>query len=113
MNLDLTAILFTKEVAIIAAAIFALVFFLGKLPAGKRQLGQTRVWSKLVPVLPLALGIGAAFLPGVIPLAEGQTLGSAWGNLVLIGVWAGLVASQGRKIFKRLLVDKSAKGTPS
>jgi hypothetical protein len=30
----------------------------------------------------------------------------AWGSRILIGAWAGLVAAQGRKVIKRLAVDK-------
>ena len=106
MSFDLVAVLFTKEVAIIAAGIVAVLYFAGLLPVGKKRLGQTRAWSKLVPILPMLLGIGAVLMPGVIAMGEGQTLRTSWGTLVLLGVWAGLVASQGRKVFKRLILEK-------
>lgn len=105
-QLDLLTVLFTREVMFIAAWIFAVLFFAGRIPIGKRRLGKMRWWNKVLPVLPLVLGIIAAFLPGVIPVSEGETLRTSWGNPMIIGVWAGLVASQGRKIIKRLFVEK-------
>lgn len=103
--MELTEYLLSKEIVVIAAGIVAALHFAGLIPFRKRRLGQTRVWSKLLPVLPMLLGVGAVLLPGVVALGDGHTVRSSWGNLVLLGVWAGLVASQGRKVFKRGLVD--------
>lgn len=108
MELDLLSVLFTREVIVISAWIFAVLFFLGKIPIGKKgRLSNTRWWSRLLPVLPLVLGIAAAFFPGVLTVSEGESLRTSWGNPLMIGIWSGLVASQGRKIIKRLFVDKA------
>jgi len=102
--MDLVSILITPQVLAIAAATVAMIYFMGQWPVRGGRLSKARWWRRLLPVLPVALGIGAAFLPGVLVGEDGTSL--AWGSRVLVGSWAGLVASQGRKVFKRLAVDK-------
>ena len=105
---DLQSILFTKEVLFLSAAIVALLFFLGKIPVGglsakkkPKLLWNNVVWRRLLPIVPLFVGTGAAFAPGVtkIPIEE-------WGNIIVFGIWCGFVASHGRKILKRAILDK-------
>lgn len=107
MQLDLVNILVTPQVLVIAAAIVAVLHFAGRIPVKGGALGKRRAWRRILPVLPVVLGIGAAFLPGVLTAEDGSV--PAWGTRLLIGAWAGLVAAQGRKVLKRAFVDKIEK----
>jgi len=102
--MDLVSILITPQVLAIAAATVALIYFLGQIPFRRSKLVNARWWRRLLPLLPLAMGVGMAFLPGVLP--ADVSLSKGWGTNVLVGLWSGLVASQGRAVFKRLVVDK-------
>lgn len=102
--MDLSEILITKEVGMIAAGIVALLWGVGRIPMRGGVLSKRVWWKRVVPILPLVLGVAAAFMPGVV--VEDVVLAEGWGANVLIGLWAGLVAGQGHKIFKRLVVDK-------
>jgi branched-subunit amino acid transport protein len=102
--MDLVSILITPQVLAIAAATVACLYFAGQMPLRRGKLSGARWWRRILPVLPIALGIGAAFLPGVLVGEDGSTI--TWGSRILIGAWAGLVAAQGRKVIKRLAVDK-------
>lgn len=104
---DLTAILLTQEVIALSAGIFAVLVTLNRTVSIKgRRLARVPKWWRIMPLLPLVLGVAGAFLPGVVPNAAG------WGTQVLVGLWAGFVAAHGRKIFKRLVTDKQPDGTP-
>lgn len=102
--MDLSSLLITREVGMIAAGIVAVLWGVGRIPTRGGRLARRIWWRRVLPVLPLALGVAAAFLPGVVPAHV--TLVESWGANVLIGLWAGLVAGQGHKIIKRLAVDK-------
>lgn len=102
--MDLVGVLITPQVLAIAAATVAVLYFLGRIPVRRGRLAKAGWWRRILPVLPIALGIGAAFLPGVLAGEDGAAM--PWGTRLLVGAWAGLVAAQGRKVFKRLLVDK-------
>lgn len=104
MQLDLVNILVTPQVLVMAAAIVAVLHFAGKIPTNAGALARRRPWRRVLPVLPIVLGTGAAFLPGVLTAADGTV--PEWGSRLLIGAWSGLVAAQARKVLKRLLVDK-------
>lgn len=102
--MDLSSLLVTKEVGMIAAGIVALLWGVGRIPTRGGRLAKRVWWKRIVPILPLVLGVAAAFMPGVVQ--EDVALAEGWGANVLIGLWAGLVAGQGHKIIKRLAVDK-------
>jgi hypothetical protein len=102
--MDLVSMLITTQVLAIAAGVVAVLYFIGQIPVRRGKLAKVRWWRRILPILPIVLGIGAAFLPGVLAGDDGMRV--AWGNCVLVGAWAGLVAAQGRKVFKRLAVDK-------
>ena len=99
---NLYSVLFTKEALFLSIAIVGLLFFVGKIPIGKKSklLRSNKVWRRILPILPLFIGVGAAFAPGVsnIPLEQ-------WGSIIIFGVWCGFVASHGRKILKRGILD--------
>lgn len=92
--MDLTSILLTPQILSLAAGIVAILWGLGKMPVGDGTLAKLGWWRRLLPVMPLVLGVGGAFMPGVVT-AEG------WGTMILAGLWAGFVAAHGRKIIKR------------
>lgn len=96
--MNIVETLVTPQVLALAAAIVAVLFGIGK---AAPALWKKPWWRRLLPLTPLVLGIGGAFLPGVIAHDEG-----AWGTVILAGLFAGFLASHGRKIFKRLLIDK-------
>ncbi len=101
-------VLLAPEVIALAAGIVALLFGLGKIPMRKGCLGTNKVWRKILPLLPLVLGVGGAF---VIGQANGEEA-KPFGHPLILGLWAGFLAAHGRKIVKRLCVDKvSASGT--
>lgn len=102
--MDLSSLLVTKEAGMIAAGIVAVLWGVGRIPLRGGLLARRTWWRRVLPILPLALGIAAAFMPGVVPADVALT--EHWGANVLIGLWAGLVAGQGHKIIKRLAVDK-------
>jgi hypothetical protein len=90
----------------LAAGILALLEALGRIPLRGGRLARRRAWRMALPALPLALGCAGAFLPGVLPDQAG------WGAQLIAGLWAGLVAVQGRKIALRWFVDKAKEPTP-
>jgi len=96
--MNIVETLVTPQVLALAAAIVAVLFGINK---AVPKLRAKVWWRKLLPVLPLVLGVGGAFLPGVIDHEPGS-----WGSLVLAGLFAGFLAAHGRKIFKRILLDK-------
>ena len=101
--MDLVEILITQEVLLLSAGIVAVIFGLGRIPIGKKDnLRDNPWWRRFLPIVPLILGIGGAFLPGVI----GGEDPVAWGSKFLVGLWAGFVAAHGRKIIKRMAIDK-------
>jgi len=97
--------LLTPQVLGLSAGIIAVLFGLGKIPVGDKTLGKLNWWRKVLPLLPLVLGVAGAFLPGVVETEPG-----AWGTAILVGLWAGFVAAHGRKVVKRLLMDKLKEG---
>ena len=105
--MDLVSILITPQVLAIAAGVVAILYFLGQIPLRRGKLAKERWWMRILPLLPIVFGICGAFLPGVLEREDGTSM--TWGNQLLIGSWSGLVASQGRKVFKRLAVDKLEK----
>jgi hypothetical protein len=89
--------LLTKEILIAAAAIIAL---LTTVKVAFPKLDKIRVWRRLLPFVPLVLGVASAFLatteaPGV-------------GDKVLIGLWTGFVATSARKLFTQTVLGKIA-----
>jgi hypothetical protein len=110
--MDLSSLLITKEVGMLAAGIVALLWGVGQIPTRGGPLARRAWWRRVLPMLPLVLGVIGAFMPGVVP-AEMPVV-ETWGANVLIGLWAGLVAGQGHTIIKRLAVAKLApkEGTP-
>ena len=103
--MDVMSLLVTKQVLAFAAGIVALVWGIGMIPLkGGRRFNKNKFWLKVLPLVPLLLGVGGAFLPGVLVTPEGDPV--PWGEAVVTGLWTGFIAAQGFKIFKRLLVDK-------
>ena len=99
--MNLQEILMTPQIIVAAAAIVAVLWGIGKIPIGKGTLALLPKWRKILPILPLAIGIGIAFAPGLNEIPTAQ-----WGGKLVWGLWTGFIAAQGRKILMRLLVDK-------
>jgi len=108
----LEEILLTPQVLVLAAGIFVFLWWIGKTPIGKTPTGKTArlashwLWRTMLPMLPIAIGGAAAFLPGAVCADEP----CQWGAKLLVGIWAGFIAAHGRKIAKRLFKD-DLKGT--
>lgn len=98
--------LLTPQVLTISSAIIAVLFSLGKFTVGGVPLNKKKLWKKILPLLPLVLGVVGAFLPGVLGSAEEPV---SIGSKVLIGLWCGLVASQSRNILKRFFSKDAEK----
>ena len=105
--MDFASALLTKEVLAAAAGIVALLWGIGMSPIGEspdgrvRKLRDSKWWRRLLPLMPLALGVAVAYLPGVVEIPTDQ-----WGAVLVQGLWVGFVASHGRKLIKRLVVDR-------
>lgn len=103
--MEITSVLLTPQVLMLSAGIVALLWGLGTIPISKiKTLKDNWIWKKLLPLMPIALGAVGAFLPGVT-CGGGDTC-QEWGARLLVGVWSGFAAAHGRKIFKRIVVDK-------
>ena len=103
MNLTLVELLLAPRVIALSAGIVAVIHFVGLIPVGHMggTLGKHKTWRRFLPLLPLLLGIGGAFLVENFG-ADAQQIN----NPIITGCWAGFVASHGRKIFKHLIVNK-------
>jgi len=82
--------LLTKEIMIAAAAIITL---LTAIRIAFPKLDRNRIWRRVLPFIPLALGVASAFIattdaPGI-------------GDRILIGLWTGGVATSARKLFNQ------------
>ena len=99
--MDLINVLMTKEVVAICVGIVGVMHFIGMIPVKEKRLKNLVAWRRVAPVLPLFLGIGAAFFPGAV---DGESV--QWGTKILIGIMAGFTSAHSRKIVKRLLVDR-------
>lgn len=102
METNLFETLLEPNVIALAAAIVALLYGLGKIPLPHGTLGECWQWRKVLPVIPLVLGVAGAFL-----VIDTENTGTS--HPVLLGLWAGFVAAHGRKVFKRLVVDRQDK----
>ena len=101
MNLSLVEHLLDPRIIALSAGIIAVIHFIGLIPVGKITLGKHKRWRRFLPLLPLLLGIGGAFLVENFG-ANAQQIN----NPIITGCWAGFVASHGRKIFKHLVINK-------
>jgi len=98
--MQITEVLLTPQVLMLAAAIIAIVWSVGMIKIGETQIKKHWLWRNIVPIVPLVLGVAGAFMPEVI------CDGCAWGTKVVAGLWAGFIAAHGYKVFKRIVVDK-------
>jgi 4-amino-4-deoxy-L-arabinose transferase-like glycosyltransferase len=105
METKLLDTLLAPEIIALAAAIIALLFGLNKVPIRKTTLGNLRWWRRLLPILPLVFGVAGAFTMGQM---NGDA-GMPFHHPLLLGLWAGFLAAHGRKVVKRLFVDKVEK----
>jgi len=104
MQEQLMDILLTPQVIALAAGIVAVLHFVGRIPLGKSTLAKHRKWRRILPLLPLVIGVAAAFLMGrVFGDAEQQIQ-----TPILTGCWAGFIASHGRKVLKRFVMGRFA-----
>lgn len=89
--------LVTQEIAFASGAIIMLMLALGRMTLGenKERLNKTKSWKDFGWVVTISLGIIAAFLPGVCPVAE-----QGWGTQIIWGIVAGGTAMLGHKVLK-------------
>ena len=102
MEKQLFDILLAPEVIALSAAIIALLYGLGKIPIPRSTLEKNRIWRRILPVLPLVFGVAGALMIGGVDDEAPKPMA----HEILLGLWAGFVAAHGRKIFKRLVLDK-------
>jgi hypothetical protein len=95
--MEILDVLVTKEVLIIAAGIIAVLTAVQK---AVPELRKAHWWRRLLPFVPLILGVGASFIPGI----SAEELGPR--ELVLMGLWAGFLSSHCRKIFKQAVLGR-------
>jgi hypothetical protein len=93
--MDIVGMLITKEILIAAAAIVAVLTAVKK---AFPQIQKNGVWRRLLPFIPLAVGVASAFL--------GTTEADSPGDKVLVGLWIGFIATHGRKLFKQSVMGK-------
>ena len=108
MEAQLISILLDPEIIALSAGIVAVLHFIGLVPVGEGILANHPKWRRVLPLLPLVLGIGGAFLlrtVGSVDTMDG-TGANPIQTPILAGCWAGFVAAHSRKILKRLVVDK-------
>ena len=97
---QISDVLLSPQVLILAAGLFAVTWGLGQVRMQGKALAKMRTYWRLLPLVPLVLGPVAALL---CPLGfDGRDVATK----VLLGLWAGFLASNGRSVFKRLFVDK-------
>lgn len=101
--MDIISAFITKEIGLLIVGIVAVLYFAGMIPVGDKRLKQIVIWRRLLPLVPLVLGVAGAFLPSVVG-TEGEP--ASWGAKILVGVFAGFVAAHGRKVIKRGVLDK-------
>ena len=93
--------LFAPTVLLLAAGVMIIIFGVQRsLP----KLWRRTWWRRVLPLLPLALGVAGAFLPGIVN--DGDEIPATWGSKVLVGLWAGFISSHLRKVIKRFFSDK-------
>jgi len=91
----------TPQVAALAAGIVAILWGVGMVRgADGTKLADRAWWRRVLPLVPLLLGVAGAFMPGVIPDAVG------WGAQVLAGLLAGFTAAHGRKVVRRVVMGR-------
>lgn len=99
--------LVTYQLAVAAVAIMAIMLFIGRIPVGRSaQLNETKLWARAGTLFVLALGVGAALIPGVAP--EGTI-----GQKILWGCVVALVAAFSRSILKPFGLSRLEAKLPS
>jgi hypothetical protein len=83
---------------VVAGAIYLLPLLLRKVPLLKKVLDNQWV-VRLMPLWPLAAGIGATWLPGAVKLADGQI-----GTRLVAGIWMGALAMVGHKVLGQTIL---------
>ena len=91
-------ILLHPRIIALSAAIIAVLHFVGLIPIGTCTIAKHRAYRRFLPLLPLLLGIGGAFLMG--------NFGEQIDNPIIAGCWAGFVAAHSRKVFKTVIINK-------
>lgn len=92
----------TKNMAMLATAAIAVLFFIGKIPLKSGgTVNQTKFWSTWGVFVLLGFCLAGAFMPGVSGLEEG-----AWGDTVVFALVASIVAHLGRAVLKPVLFRK-------
>lgn len=89
--------LITPEILMLAVAIVAILEGVGRL----FKVRGLPNWRKVLPMLPLLLGVTGALMPGVLGDEP-----PPWPVAIMCGLWAGFLGTHGRKIIKRLVFDK-------
>ena len=100
--MELIESLLTPFVLSVSAGIVAIMYGIAMIPVGPSgNVRDTKVWKRVAPIIPLLLGVGIMFAHRLFG-GEGEDIGSP----VMTGLWAGFVASHGRKLVKRLVIEK-------
>lgn len=106
------SILVDPQILLISAAIMAVLAAVGRIVGpSKGRLADAPAWRRILPLLPLVLGVAFVLIPGAYPGYQGAP--TAIGSQILAGLWAGFVASNAKQLFTRTILgklDRPAKG---
>lgn len=91
----------TKDMAMLAAAAIAVMFFLGKIPLKTGKLNQTKFWGDWGTFVLVIVCTVGAFLPGVSDIPK-----SNYGGCIVFALVSSIVAHLGRAVLKPLLIRK-------
>lgn len=93
----------TVEMGSLAAAVIAIMLFLGRIPVqgGRGRLNELWWWHSWGIFIMFALAIGGAFMPGIhdIPYSD-------WGGILVFGLVTSMVALLGRAILKPIILRR-------
>lgn len=91
----------TKPMGALAAAVIAIMLFLGRIPVKGKKLNETKWWKDWGIFIMFALATAGSFMPGVhkIPYSE-------WGGIMIFACTTGMAALLGRAILKPLVLKR-------
>jgi hypothetical protein len=99
MEINVLDLVVNPQVGALSASLVAVIAAIGQVPIGKKKIRDLALWRRALPVAVLVFGVaGALLIPGLV---DGSVV-----EKIVIGLVAAMMASHGRKVVKRLLVDE-------
>lgn len=93
----------TKEMALLAAAVIAVMLFLGRIPVqgGAKKLNEMNWWKQWGIFIMFGLTTAGAFMPGIHDIPYNQ-----WGSILVFGLTTSMVALLGRTLLKPIILAR-------